>query len=186
MRQGSFVADLNLAMRTSLKLFILGIVRRGWFLFFGLPSGAIGVLSLYAPNSVLENTIVDVLPTIGGSLLLLSILYGAFMTFHELRISLPVSRYDPEVAERIHALVQKGRQLTERVRTEASARLWVQTVERLLREHMPSELRMFQTTGQRRMMFVRTDSTRVPLEELRAKAEKLRLIMGRYEQRQEN
>ncbi len=98
----------------------------------------------------------------------------------------PQSRYDPEVAAEISRLFDDGERLLGRVSHPTRVGRWVASVEQILNDHVPTELKTFQTIGRlrRRSYIGRKDKNSISEHELTAKVNKLRLIMGRYEERQ--
>ena len=181
-------------MGESFKEFLKGIAQRGWFQLVSIPSGLVTVLSLYLPNSTLETTILDFLPAIGGSLLVLAVFCSAFLTYHELRLTLPEIYYDQKIAQELHGLVEVGQRLVAQRIASIDHNRWILRVESLLERKFPRDLKMFQTIGieksfgysalsllSRRGSAVR----RIAPDELEAKVGKLRLIMGRYEELQQ-
>ena len=177
-------------MLSSLKLFLKGIARRWWIWAVGLPSGVVSFVDLYMPQSIiLQDQFRGLLAALGLVIFIGALLVAAFLTYHELRAAIPRD-YDAAVGDALHDLYTRGRALMRggglaRGRIDrADFQAWVDKVEAFLGEHLPGELRMFQTirdddafalTGRRRV--------RHP-HELRPMVGKLRLIMGRYEAQQ--
>lgn len=179
-------------MRTSLQLFLKGVFSRWWVWVVGAPSGLITFLDLYVPRSVLiQDRLGDLLPALGATIFIGALFVAAFLTYHEVRAAIPKD-YDAAIGDRLYELYKRGHTLAGPagfIRLTVAGgpevlRRWVQDVERFLGQHLPGELRMFQTIDdeeEHSLFGAKEDITRP--SQLQPKVKKLRLIMGRYEAR---
>ena len=148
-------------LKQSLKIFLTGIVTRVWWMIISGLSAVVGAVGIFYPDSLLDTAMRTVVAFGAGSILLLAFFVAGFLTYHDLRMSIPLPTHDPEVGQTLKRLVETGGAATMKGEWDE----WVSEATALVKEHIPEEQFMFETAND--------------LD----KPGKLRLIMGRYESR---
>lgn len=107
---------------------------------------------------------------------MLALLIAAFKTYHDLRISAPTAKYDPEVGNSLHALYYRLKPMPS-----LDLVLLLSEIEEILAENFPKEQFMFGSYCRLVLPEGEQNST-MSLERIDAIKAKLRKIIARYEQ----
>ena len=107
-----------------------------------------------------------------------AILVAAFRTYHDLRLSIPVSKYDPKIGKKLSDLYYKLKPMTP-----LDLVLLISEIEELLAENIPTEQFLFGSYCRKVLPEDDQLSTLRP-ERIDAIKVKLRKIIARYEQLQ--
>lgn len=166
-------ADWITVLLKSLKLFAAGVFRHWWFYVLVGPAALAGFAGLYLPDFRFSLT-----PLATLIWFMAAILVAAFRTYHDLRLSIPVSKYDPEIGKKLSDLYYKLKPMTP-----LEMVLLISEIEELLAENIPTEQFLFGSYCRKVLPEDDQLSTLSP-ERIDAIKVKLRKIIARYEQLQ--
>lgn len=158
-------------MIQSLKLFCTAVLKTWWIYAAAVPTAVASLLGLYLPSFLPQ--FVSFIHSWGPWLVMIALLVAAFRAYHDLRMTITVSPYDPDLGEHLQYLYYEIQPMGM-----IDFSTLIERIDDLLRDRLPHEHFEFESFA-RRNINSDTDTRNVLIvDRIRAK---LQEIIARYE-----